>query len=239
MAARVTGGRGPAPLEKLEGALGHRFAARTLLEQAVTHPSAASAARPNNQRLEFLGDRVLGLVIAEALLEAYPQEEEGTLAPRLNALVRRETLAEVAGELSLGAYLRLGRSEATSGGRRKTAILADAMEAVIAALYLDGGMEPARRLVLRHWRGRMEAPETAPTDAKTRLQEWAQGRGMAPPAYAVTAREGPDHAPRFTVEASLETGERAAGEAASKKQAEQAAAQALLARLGLGEQADG
>ncbi|HUF86433.1 MAG TPA: ribonuclease III [Thermohalobaculum sp.] len=223
----------PAPLKRLGEALGHRFAAPRLLEQAVTHPSAATPARPNNQRLEFLGDRVFGLVIAEALLETYPDEDEGALAPRLNALVRRETLAEVAAELSLGDYLRLGRSEATSGGRKKTAILADAMEAVIAALYLDGGMEPARRLVLAHWRRRIEAPDTAPMDAKTRLQEWAQGRGMAPPGYAVTARDGPDHAPRFTVEASLASGERAAGAAASKKQAEQEAAQALLDRLGL------
>lgn len=223
----------PAALRYLAEALDHRFAAAELLEQAVTHPSAASSTRPNNQRLEFLGDRVLGLVIAEALLEAYPHEEEGALAPRLNALVRRETLAEVAEELSLGSYLRLGRSEATSGGRRKKAILADAMEAVIAALYLDGGLPAARRLVLARWARRIAAPETAPTDAKTRLQEWAQGRGMAPPAYTVTSREGPDHAPHFTIEASIETGERAPGEATSKKQAEQAAARALLAQLGL------
>jgi len=229
----------PAPPGRLEQALDHRFARPALLEQALTHRSAASPARPNNQRLEFLGDRVLGLVIAEALLEAYPAEEEGALAPRLNALVRRETLAEVAAELGLGDYLRLGRSEATGGGRRKAAILADAMEAVIAALYLDGGMEAARRLVLRHWGARIEAPDEAPTDAKTRLQEWAQGRGMAPPAYAVRARAGPDHAPRFTVEASLASGERAEGEAASKKQAEQAAARALLDRLGLREAGEG
>jgi ribonuclease-3 len=229
----------PGPRGRLARALSHHFARPELLEQAVTHPSAASPARPHNQRLEFLGDRVLGLIIAEALLEAYPDEDEGTLAPRLNALVRRETLAEVAAEIGLGEYLLLGRSEATGGGRRKKAILADAMEAVIAALYLDGGMEAARRLVLARWQRRIEAPDTAPTDAKTRLQEWAQGRGMAPPAYAVTAREGPDHAPRFTVEASLASGERALGEAASKKEAEQAAAQALLARLGLEGDGDG
>ncbi len=230
----------PSPPDRLAKTLGHRFKAPALLEQALTHPSAASAARPNNQRLEFLGDRVLGLIIAEALLEAYPKEEEGTLAPRLNALVRRETLAEVAAELDLGAHLRLGRSEATSGGRRKKAILADAMEAVIAALYLDGGMAAARRLVLAHWRPRIEAPDTAPMDAKTRLQEWAQGQGMAPPLYEIVGREGPDHAPRFTVEARLAAGERASGEqatgeAASRKEAEQAAARALLARLGVGD----
>ena len=228
----------PAPLDRLAGTLGHRFCAPALLEQAVTHPSASSDARPSNQRLEFLGDRVLGLVIAEALLEAYPEEEEGTLAPRLNALVRRETLAEVAAELALGDFLRLGRSEALGGGRRKQAILADAMEAVIAALWLDGGWEPARRFVLECWQRRIDAPDTAPTDAKTRLQEWAQGEGMAPPRYAVTARDGPDHAPRFMVEASIETGERASGAAASKKEAEQRAATALIARLGLAGESD-
>jgi ribonuclease-3 len=229
MAAQGSG----VPLDRLATVLGHGFADPVLLEQAVTHPSATSPVRPDNQRLEFLGDRVLGLVVAEALLAAYPDEAEGTLAPRFNALVRRETLAEIAAEIGLGEFLRLGRSEATGGGRRKKAILADAMEAVIAALFLDGGMAAARHFILARWQGRIEAPATAPMDAKTRLQEWAQGRGMALPAYAVTGREGPDHAPRFTIEVALESGETAAGEASSKKQAEQSAATALLARLGL------
>jgi ribonuclease-3 len=223
----------PAPLDRMAEVLGHRFRDPALLEQAVTHPSATSAARPGNQRLEFLGDRVLGLIVAEALLAAYPGEAEGTLAPRFNALVRRETLAEIAAEIDLGPYLRLGRSEATGGGRRKKAILADAMEAVIAALFLDGGIAVAQAFVLERWQKRIEAPDTAPMDAKTRLQEWAQGRGMAPPVYKVTGREGPDHAPRFTIEARLETGEVAVGTAASKKQAEQISAAALLAQIGL------
>ena len=229
MAARAAG----VALDRLATVLGHRFAEPVLLEQAVTHPSATSPARPDNQRLEFLGDRVLGLIVAEALLAAYPGDAEGALALRFNALVRRETLAEIALEIGLGEFLRLGRSEATGGGRRKKAILADAMEAVIAALFLDGGMAVAQRFVLARWQGRIEAPETAPMDPKTRLQEWAQGRGMAPPGYAVTGREGPDHAPRFTIEARLETGEVAEGEATSKKQAEQIAAAALLARIGV------
>jgi ribonuclease-3 len=229
MAAKAGG----VALGPLATVLGHRFGERALLEQAVTHPSATSPARPDNQRLEFLGDRVLGLIVAEALLAAYPGEAEGTLAPRFNALVRRETLAEIAAEIGLGEFLRLGRSEATGGGRKKKAILADAMEAVIAALFLDGGMAAAQHFILVRWQGRIEAPDTAPMDAKTRLQEWAQGRGMALPAYAVTGCEGPDHAPRFTVEARLESGETAAGQASSKKQAEQIAAAALLARLGV------
>jgi ribonuclease-3 len=222
-----------APLGRLATVLGHRFAERTLLEQAVTHPSATSPARPDNQRLEFLGDRVLGLVVAEALLAAYPGEAEGALAPRFNALVRRETLAEIAAEIGLGEFLRLGRSEATGGGRRKKAILADAMEAVIAALFLDGDMAAARSFILARWQGRIAAQDEAPMDAKTRLQEWAQGRGMALPIYRETGREGPDHAPRFTVGVVLENSETASGQASSKKQAEQIAAAALLARLGL------
>jgi ribonuclease-3 len=226
-------------LERLQALAGHRFARPDLLEQALTHPSAASAARSDNQRLEFLGDRVLGLVIAEALLEAYPAEAEGDLAPRLNALVQGGTLAEVAAGIGLGEALRLGRSESLGGGRRKKAILADAMEAVIAALYLDGGPDVARRFVLGLWRARIDAPDTAPVDAKSLLQQWAQARGQTPPDYAVIGREGPDHAPRFTVEARLQGGETARGVAASKRQAEQAAASAMLAQLGIPEDGDG
>lgn len=221
----------------LGGILGHAFRDPALLEQALTHPSGASPARPDNQRLEFLGDRVLGLCIAEALLEAYPDAAEGALAPRFNALVRRETLAEVAIEIGLGEHLRLGRSESLSGGRRKAAILADAAEAVIAALYLDGGMEAARGFIAAHWRGRLHELTSAPTDAKTQAQEWAQARGLAPPAYRLLERSGPDHAPVFTVEAALETGERASGRAGSKKMAEQEAATALMGKLGIAEPA--
>ncbi len=221
----------PRPAAALAERLGHRFSRPELLEEALTHPSAATPARPSNQRLEFLGDRVLGLVIAEALLAAFPEEGEGLLAPRLNALVRRETLAEAAGEVGLGEFLRLGHSEAISGGRRKTAILADAMEAVIAALYLDGGLEAARRFVLRHWGSRLTTGAPVPVDAKSRLQEWAQAHGMAPPSYEVVARSGPDHAPHFIIRARVESGETAEGAARSKKAAEQQAAAALLARL--------
>ena len=209
-------------------ALGHRFQDRSLLEKALTHPSASSASRPDNQRLEFLGDRVLGLIIAEKLMLAYPDAQEGDLAPRFNALVRREALAEVAEEIGLGQYLRLGRSESTSGGRRKAAILADAMEAVIAALYLDGGMEAAAAFIGTQWNHRVAAVDTAPTDAKTAIQEWVQGRGLALPEYKMVSRTGPDHAPRFVIEARLQNGATAIGKAGSKKQAEQAAAEALL-----------
>jgi len=213
--------------------LGHDFARPELLAEALTHPSMSSPARADNQRLEFLGDRVLGLVVAEALMERDRSAAEGDLAPRLNALVRKETLAEVGREAGLGEALRLGRSEMLGGGRRKTAALADAMEAVIAAVYLDAGLDAARALVRRLWGARIAEARGVGPDAKTALQEWAQGRGLAPPVYEVVERAGPAHAPRFTIAARLETGEAASAEAGSKRQAEQDAAGALLARLGV------
>jgi ribonuclease-3 len=209
--------------------IGHDFARPALLIEALTHPSMASGA--HNQRLEFLGDRVLGLVIAEALLAHDPAADEGQLAPRLNALVRKETCADVAADLDLGAALRLGRSETLSGGRRKTALLGDAMEAVIAAVYLDAGLGAARAFILRHWGDRIAGAEAQARDAKTALQEWAQARGLKPPAYHDLAREGPDHAPLFSVEARLDDGHAARGQAASKRAAQQLAAEALLADL--------
>lgn len=211
--------------------LGHDFADMGLLVAALTHPSIASPGRPDNQRLEFLGDRVLGLVMAEAVLHADPDAREGQLAPRFNALVRREMCAEIAREIGLGEVLRLGRSEMMTGGRRKEGLLADAMEAVIAAVYLDAGFDVARGVVQRLWGSR--AVEVAPDarDPKSSLQEWAQARGLTPPTYTETAREGPPHAPVFTLQVSLENGEAETAQAGSKRAAEQAAAAQLLARL--------
>ncbi len=211
--------------------LGHDFARPELLLRAVTHPSMSSATRPDNQRLEFLGDRVLGLVTAEALLAADRGASEGQIAPRFNALVRKETCAAVARELQLGDVLKLGRSEMMSGGRRKEALLGDAMEAVIAAVFLDAGFPAARDLVLRLWGDRIETVESDARDAKTALQEWAQARGLTPPQYTETGREGPDHQPIFTIEVRLASGETASARAGSKRHAEQSAAKALLARM--------
>lgn len=211
--------------------LGHRFADPGLLQRALTHSSLSSATRPDNQRLEFLGDRVLGLVMAEAVLAQDAAASEGQLAPRFNALVRKEACADVAREIDLGAVLRLGKSEMSSGGRRKTALLGDAMEAVIAAVYLDAGFETTQRLVLRLWGARIANVAEDARDAKTALQEWAQGRGMPPPVYEEVSREGPDHAPIFRVAARLADGREAEAEARVKRQAEQAAARALLAQL--------
>jgi len=211
--------------------LGHRFAVPELLVRALTHSSLGSPTRPDNQRLEFLGDRVLGLSMAEALFHADDRASEGQLAPRFNALVRKETCAAVAREIDLGEVLKLGRSEMMSGGRRKDALLGDAMEAVIAAVYLDAGFEVARALVLRLWADRIAAVDRDARDPKTALQEWAQARGLPPPRYETLGREGPDHAPQFRIAVVLASGETEEARAGSKRQAEQAAAKALLERL--------
>lgn len=218
-------------LKAFEGRIGHSFATPELLNRAVTHASMSSPNRDDNQRLEFLGDRVLGLVMAEALLDLDPGATEGQLAPRFNALVRKETCADVAREIDLGAVLKLGRSEMISGGRRKQALLGDAIEAVIAAVYLDAGFEAAKALVLRLWGQRTLTVEEDARDAKTALQEWAQARKLSPPKYVTTNRSGPDHAPVFTIAAQLETGAEASATAPSKRAAEQAAASTLLAQL--------
>lgn len=191
----------------------------------------SSATRSDNQRLEFLGDRVLGLVMAQALLEADIQATEGQLAPRFNAMVRKETCADVARDLDLGSVLKLGRSEMLSGGRRKEALLGDALEAVIAAVYLDSDFATANRVILKLWDERIDQVESDARDPKTALQEWAQGRGQTAPRYELITREGPDHAPAFTIRAILDTGASETATAGSKRQAEQAAAQALLSRL--------
>lgn len=223
-------------LTAFEARIGHRFADPALLVRAVTHASVGTPHREDNQRLEFLGDRVLGLVMAEALLEEDMQAREGQLAPRFNALVRKEACADVAREIGLGNVLRLGRSEMLSGGRRKEALLGDAMEAVIAAVYRDAGFAVAKALVLRLWGARIRAVEDDARDPKTALQEWAQARGMQPPLYIELGREGPDHAPVFTIAARLGDGREAQAQAGSKRHAEQDAARALLARV---EQAEG
>ena len=223
-----------ADLQAFQTKLGHSFAKPDLLLQAVTHSSLSSATRPDNQRLEFLGDRVLGLVMAEALLGADTAAAEGQLAPRFNALVRKETCADVARSLGLGDVMKLGRSEMMSGGRRKEALLGDALEALIAAVYLDAGFAAARTVVLRLWGSRIGAVEHDARDAKTALQEWAQARGMAPPAYEEAARSGPDHQPVFTVQVTLANGETEQARAGAKRIAEQQAARALLERLSQG-----
>ena len=219
-------------IRSFEQRLGYEFSNLSLLVEALTHSSIASDFRKDNQRLEFLGDRVLGLVMAEALLEIDQTAPEGTLAPRFNALVRKETCAEVARQIELGDVLKIGRSEMLSGGRRKDALLGDGMEAVIAAIYKDGGFEIAKTIIIKLWGDRIKNVKVDARDAKTMLQEWAQARGQNPPNYEVISRSGPDHAPDFLVKVILASGETSEAMAGSKRQAEQMAAKALLKKIG-------
>ena len=219
-------------MRDLEENLGHVFNDKDVLRRALTHASAN--AKDSNERLEFFGDRVLGLVVADRLYALYPNDSEGALALKLNALVRKEACAMAAEAAGLAEHLILANSEAGSGGRKKAVILAGACEAVIAALYLDGGMAPARAFIERYWAGQFEALNDDMRDAKTALQEWAQARkGGGGPSYHLVNREGPDHAPRFDIEVRIKDVPPALGQGSSKREAEQAAAKAMLESLGL------
>lgn len=218
---------------RLADTVGHRFQRVDLLDEALTHSSIASRGhrqRPSYERLEFLGDRVLGLVVAEMLITRFPQEAEGALARRLAALVRRESLVRVAEEIDLGGHLALSKAEEDAGGRANPAILADCCEAVIGALYLDGGLDVAAAFVRRHWRRLMEESTTPPKDAKTALQEWAQGLGKPLPVYEMVAMQGPPHDPIFEVAVRVEGMGPETAQGPSKRAAEQAAATAMLKR---------
>ena len=225
----------------LEERIGHQFSDPKLIEHALTHVTAVSGARKRTesyQRLEFLGDHVLGLVISDLLFRAFPKAEEGELSRRLADLVRREACAEAAVAMDLGPHIRLGAGELSSGGRRKIAILADVCEAVIGATFLDGGFPAAAQLIERYWHARMFEPHRPLRDSKTMLQEWAQGRGLPPPLYREKERIGPDHKPEFRVAVELPGLAATEGKGASKRDAEQAAAAAMLAREGIGTATD-
>jgi len=219
------------PATDFSETLGYRFKDPSLLARALCHPSQAPGPLDSNQRLEFLGDRVLGLAISELLYAQFPNENEGALARRLAALVRRDALARVAASLDLGDYLNLGRSEAESGGQQNPANLADALEAIIAAIYLDGGLEAAVQFIRSHWVSMVAEDRDPPRDAKTALQEWSQARGGPLPEYAVVSEEGPPHAPVFEVEVRLPGVPACRAEGASKRVAEQAAAGQMLEKL--------
>lgn len=219
-------------LSGLAEILGHTFNHPDILRRAVTHASAEPRAWNAYERLEFLGDRVVALILAEHLLDRFPHEREGSIAKRHVSLVRRETLAEVAHRIGLGRHLIVSRGEDEAGARGSDTILSDAMEAVIGALYLDGGLESARSFILRHWNPVLELDRRPPQDPKTALQEWAQGRRLPLPVYDTVAQTGPAHAPEFTVEVRVEgqTPHRAIGK--SKRLAEQLAASAMLEAIG-------
>ena len=218
----------------LEDALGHRFATPGLLAQALRHASMtldASGRLDSNERMEFLGDRMLGLAVATLLYDRFPNEEEGALAIRFATLVSGEILARVAVDLGLGAYIALSPGEAGAGGRDNPATLANALEAVIGALYLDGGTRAAKTFIQSRWSTLIDADLTPPKDPKTGLQEWCQARGMALPVYTEQGRTGPAHAPLFVISVAIATGGTAEAEGASKREAERLAAEKLLHQL--------
>ena len=214
---------------------GLAFADPGLLRRALTHASAGEGG--DYQRLEFLGDRVLGLVVAQMVFEANPRAPEGELSLRLNALVNAETLADIADEIGLSGLIVAGSELRTLTGRKRVNLRADVMEALIAALYLEGGLEAARNFIRRYWEGRSKAPTAARRDAKTELQEWAHQAARAVPVYAVESRDGPDHDPVFEVSVRIEGVKPAIGSGRSKREAEQAAAAAVLVREGVWKEA--
>jgi ribonuclease III len=220
----------------LENRIGYRFKDSALLNCALTHISALKGPRNragSYQRMEFLGDHVLGLVVSSMLFRDFPKADEGELSRRLADLVRKETCAEIALTIELGAAIRIGSSEANAGARKRPAILADVCEALIGAVYLDGGYPAAADLVERLWQVRMRAKSQPLRDPKTVLQEWAQARGLPTPSYREVARSGPDHDPEFRVAVQLPIFPPAEGMGRSKRAAEQAAAAAMLAREGV------
>jgi ribonuclease-3 len=224
----------PDPIGDLAARLPHRFARPDLLLHALTHRSAADPRKQmldSNERLEFVGDRVLALLMAEWLAERFPAEREGDLGKRLAALVAQDALAKVAAALGLAPALRIPPNEERSGVRNRASVLSDAVEAILGAIYLDGGLVPARELVRREWAPLLEASARPPVSPKTRLQEWSLGRALGLPEYMLVSTTGPSHSPIFVVRV-LAAGQEADGTGESKRAAEQAAAERLLAQLG-------
>jgi len=226
---------GAAAVAALEARLGYRFADRKLLDTALTHPSAARQGQAHYQRLEFLGDRVLGLTIADLLFRTFPKATEGEMSRQLAALVRKETCAEVAERIGLGDIARIAGAQSLPAGGRTTNILGDLCEALIAALYLDGGMDVARQFVEEEWSGLIERGVGVRRDPKTALQEWAHTRGFGVPRYEIVDRWGPAHETVFQVSAMVEGLDPGMGTGRSRREAEKAAATAVLVREGVWE----
>lgn len=231
MAARKTTGKELA--EAIEAITGFAFSDIELLRRALTHASARRSDGADYQRLEFLGDRVLGLIVAQSLFEAHPHAPEGELSLRLNALVNADTLAQIADEIGLSERIVAGSELRALTGAKRVNLRADVMEALIAALYLEGGLDAARAFISRYWEGRAQAPTAARRDAKTELQEWAHQATRSAPSYAVERRDGPDHDPVFEVSVHIEGIAPGIGTGRSKREAEQAAAAVVLRREGV------
>ena len=226
-----------ARLRRLEERIGHTFASQARLILALTHASAVKGATGTDdyERQEFLGDRVLGLCVAEFLFEAFPQEKEGDLSRRLNALVSGRTCAQIADEIGLHEFIQAGTDTRHIASKRMRSVRADVVEALIAAIFLDTGLDAARAFVRRFWKDRLHDDAGAERDAKTALQEWAHAQGHPTPTYEVVTRDGPDHEPVFVVRALVENVKSEDGKGRSKRAAEQAAATAILRREGVQE----
>jgi ribonuclease-3 len=221
-------------LDRLQDALGHRFANPDLLARALTHASAVNGREEQTyQRLEFLGDRVLGLIVADMLIERFPDATEGDLSRVFHRLVSGDTCAAIAKELDLAKYVRMGKGPKKGSASATPSVLGDVCEAVIGAVYSDGGLGVARTLVGRYWEPRIAATSEARRDPKTELQEWAHRRGFDTPVYTETLRSGPDHAPSFEIEVKVGDVPPARGKAGTKREAEQEAAEGVLRREGV------
>lgn len=220
-----------ADLQTLQDILGHSFTKTELLARALVHASIVEERGESNERLEFLGDRVLGLAVAEILFARYGGEDEGKLARRFAGLTSRDALVRVADQIALARFIQVQHGDSETAKRSEASVAADTLEAVLGALYLDGGLEPAKRFIAQRWEPLMEEDLAPPKDAKTGLQEWAQGRGLGLPAYELVKREGPDHAPTFTVSVAIKGQGATTGTGRSRRGAEQDAAGALLKQV--------
>jgi ribonuclease-3 len=218
-----------ANLEALQETLGYNFSDTSLLETALTH--ASTQTNKNYERLEFLGDRVLGLVIADIIFKTFPEETEGDLAKRNAALVQGKTLASIAKEIELGAFMILSDAERSAGGTDNKNILADVIEGVLGALYIDGGIDVCEKVIKKLWGNKIHHMSEPPQDPKTELQEWAQGRGLPLPEYELVEQSGPDHAPLFNIKVTVHGFPPKSSEGPSRRKAEKLAATLLLEEL--------
>jgi ribonuclease-3 len=219
--------------DALEKKIDYTFSDPALLETALTHSSLQGSAC-DNERLEFLGDRVLGLVVADMLFSHFSGEDEGSLAKRHTGLVQQETLVRVALEIDLASHLKLSPSEEKSGGKEKETIVADALEALIGAVYLDGGFSAAHHFIERFWSEPLRQQTSPPEDAKSKLQEWVQAKALPLPEYTLLGKSGTDHAPQFEIEVSVQGIGKTTAVAASKRAAEKSAALKMLEKIGIG-----
>lgn len=215
------------PAAELQTLIGYTFKDEKLLKLALTHSSAKK--RSNYERLEFLGDRVLGLIMAELIYHRFPEESEGDLGRRLAPLVQGATIAQISSKITLADFIILSEAERVAGGKANDNILSDVYEALLGALYLDGGLEQCRRLIAQHWSGVLDVMVRPPMHPKTEVQEWAQGQGLPLPVYEITSQTGPDHAPSFEIELRVEGFKPARAEGRSRQDAEKQAALKFIA----------